>query len=491
MHADHGRVGTISGILGVGLVSLGGAWVLRNRSRVWARLRAFASEPDHAVNLAMTRIAFFAMTLYVLPWRDAHKWATLPEGLMIAPSGTQWMVDLGVLSSEVVRVLMVVLVVSAVTGIVGFFSRTSAWAFTTVAFYVMWIPQSFGKVDHSHHVLWFGLLLAIFPSGDALSIDSWRKGSPKREPSRSYGVPLRAMWLLFGVMYFFPGFFKFVSGGLAWAFSDNLVFQAQITWLSMDQLPLVRLDQLPTPLVWAAGLGTLLFEMGFIFCMFSKRFRPWAALIGFVFHEATALFLLIGFDSLQLLYVCFLPWHEFLPAIRQRLPNALSKRSALVPKEFSSRARQPVSEISAWSLVISTILVGFTANMDAWPVSTYPIFPAVDSPNAKSVEVVVTDLEGVQRNVIDDTDVLTWMPEYKMYRFLLANIEDPSRSEALSDLIACELGEPFSELAIYSNVVSSNVGEWERPISRELTHSLETGFERGAVPESLAFQDCG
>lgn len=235
---------------------------MKNRESLWRRLQSFATEPDHAVNLAATRIVFFGTTLYLAPWREADRWAALPEELLVAPDGTQWLADLGLLDPGIVRVLIVVL-----TGV--------------------------------------------------------------------------------------------------------------------------------TP------------------------------------------------------------------------------------------------EYAAWSFVAIAGLVSASWHLDAWPVATYPIFPRLESSETEVVEVVLVDEDGIERDLFENTNVLEWMPEHKLYRLLLANATDDSRAAALSNLVACELNEPFVELAIHSTVVSSEVGQWDIPIRREQTFSFRPGdSQRASPPRALAFHEC-
>ena len=41
-----------------------------------------------------------------------------------------------------------------------------------LGWYVLGLPQTFGKVDHDHHLLWCLFVLACSPCGDALAIDA-------------------------------------------------------------------------------------------------------------------------------------------------------------------------------------------------------------------------------------------------------------------------------------------------------------------------------
>ena len=111
-----------------------------------------------------------------------------------------------------------------------------------------------------------------------------------------------------GVLYFFPGFWKWWASGIDWVWSENLKFWMYSVWSEHPGwTPFLRVDQYP--LVYRlAGLGTILFEMGFLWCMFFPWLRPLAAFGGLAFHESTSAFMTIKFRSLQWCYIVFVNW---------------------------------------------------------------------------------------------------------------------------------------------------------------------------------------
>ena len=72
----------------------------------------------------------------------------------------------------------------------------------------------------------------------------------------AYALPLRFVWVLLGICYFFPGLWKYWYSGLAWAFSDHFKHLAEWKWINMglemkdgawqgDWQPLFRIDLYP------------------------------------------------------------------------------------------------------------------------------------------------------------------------------------------------------------------------------------------------------
>ncbi len=486
----------------IAAMSLGLFLCAIKRSTVIENLRAFVSEPGHAVNLGAARIVFFATTLFLMPWRNADRWAALPAELVHAPDGTQWLADLGLASPETVRVLMAIMAVSTVTGLVGVFSRSSAGVFALTGSYVMWLPESFGKVDHTHHMLWVALLLAVSPSGDALAIDAIRqrsKGKPPPTPSIEYARPLRVLWVLMGLIYFFPGLLKYMSGGLDWIFTNNLVNHARLTWLSFDEVPAIRIDQWPAPLVWGAAAATILFELGFLFAILFRRTRPWAAIVGFTFHIATHLLMGIAFTSLRMLYLTFVPWHRVLPAIRRQLQGVHRRklappRIAAIAPAHSLRAEENklvsirLGSFVSWGLVGVTALMGLTVNMNAWPVAAYPIFPLLDSELVQQVDVTITSQDGTETDLFDsDADIVQWMPRYKIQRLLLSGL-DPDLAPAVSRVVSCGLADPPRGITVTSTITASDPDLWDTPVRQETLLAITS--TDGSPPTELAMTAC-
>ncbi len=120
-----------------------------------------------------------------------------------------------------------------ITGLIGLFTTASSALALILAVYVLGVTQVYGKVSHNHELIWFMALLAVSPCGDALSIDAILSSRKRADlgiierPGASivYALPLRFASLLLGIIYFFPGFWKFWTSGFAWAFSDNLKYQ--------------------------------------------------------------------------------------------------------------------------------------------------------------------------------------------------------------------------------------------------------------------------
>lgn len=146
------------------------------------------------------------------------------------------------------------------------------------------------------------------PAGDALSVDArfTRRGARGRRRDPAYELTLAFARALLGVVYFFPGFWKLATSGLAWITSDNVRNQMHWKWAQWGgALPPVRVDRVPG-LVEVGAACVVAFELGFFFLALVPRARRPLALGGVVFHQLTEVFFHIRFLSLYACYTCLL-----------------------------------------------------------------------------------------------------------------------------------------------------------------------------------------
>ena len=352
-------------------IAFGAAAAWRNRDTVRRRWNDFINEPGSAINLAVFRIAVFATLFFLVDVKTVELFASFPVELQKLPSPGGNFLRLLPWNPEVALWATYILKTICVLGILGVGSRLCAFSAACLAYYVLGFQQSFGKVDHFHHLIWFTLLLATSRCGDALSVDallarrnsSWTERWWGPPPSVVYGLPLRFVWLLFGVIYFFPGFWKFWKCGYAWGLAENLQLHLFSQWKFLgDWRPVLRFDQYPL-LLTLGGLGTFLFEMGFVFLVFTRRTRYIAIAVGLAFHTVTNMTLVISFWFLQGLYVAFVPWDRFFK---------LHTTSPAEPKSIVAIPRQ-----LAWmgtALLAVNIAFGITRQERGWPFACYPTF---------------------------------------------------------------------------------------------------------------------
>lgn len=170
------------------------------------------------------------------------------------------------LDSTVLAGLHAVWILALLAALVGFRTRTSLAIALLAGLVVHGYGSNFGRsYHHSQLVLMLIFVLALSPSGEALSWDS-RRG-PRPAPSERYSWGLRLGQFLIVLFYAAAGFAKFSRSGWRWAWSENLAFlMAESTerthvgdWL-LAQNPLVLRGLALTVLIAECGAPLALFH---------------------------------------------------------------------------------------------------------------------------------------------------------------------------------------------------------------------------------------
>jgi hypothetical protein len=307
------------------LVSLSTLAILEWRFKALTR---FLNEKSTALNLAVARVAVAATLLWQIRLNDIllstgldpalrvpfRIWGSLALRLMAPPA--------------LMTAIYAFFLLSAFLMLIGLFGRIAAATTAISAVYLISFLFLYGKVDHTyHHLVFFAVVCAVFPSTDTLSIDAawaaWRDADMGRlrrsQPSLAYGYAMQSMWIFVGLAYYFPGLWKFSRGWTHWLSGKSLHNFIALAgeWLSWTPLQ-VWLFQHPALMSLCSVLGVL-FELGFIFVILFPLLRPYAGLSGLAFHNATDLVLRIKFIPLQSCYVIFFDWTAILSWISRKL----------------------------------------------------------------------------------------------------------------------------------------------------------------------------
>lgn len=305
------------GLLRLLLVLFGSVLLLAFFEWRFKTLTRFRNEKSTALNLAVARVAVAATLLCQVHLQEIllnasidpalsipfRVWGRLFAHLQVPPAG--------------ITAIYWIFLVSALLMLIGLFGRVAAAVAAVSATYLFSLLFINGKVDHNyHHLIFFSILCALFPSSDTLSLDAvfaaWRDadaGALRRsKPSLAYGYAMRCMWIFIGFAYYFPGLWKFSRAWIYWLSGNSL---RDYIALSGDWVPWTPLQLWIFQHRLLASLGDILvvcFELGFIFLILFPRLRPFAGLLGLVFHNATYLMLRIQFIALQSCYFIFFDW---------------------------------------------------------------------------------------------------------------------------------------------------------------------------------------
>ena len=352
-------------VLGRALIAAAGATLLGvalvRRQRVLDGARRLFGARGWPVDLAVLRIAIFGLLLFQVERANTAFYSALPAELLMPPIGLGWLPRALPIDPNVAAVVLAVCWVSGLAAILGCFTRVSAVLAVLAAAWSLSVPQLYGKLNHDHHVVWFAALLAVSPCADVLAVDAiwaaWRRADRGvvNPPglARAYALPIRIIWVLLGLVYFFPGFWKLWSTGLAWVSADNLRHQMFLKWREFDGwTPPLRIDGSPLLLLLGAA-STVTFELSFIVLVLS-RFRLLAALGGLAFHNGCALFLGIPFWTLQISYTALVDWGRALP----RLGRALFRRPLHLVYDGGCRScRRAVASLATMNILGGVMLV--------------------------------------------------------------------------------------------------------------------------------------
>jgi hypothetical protein len=320
--------------------------------------------PEPVFQLAALRIVVPAMILVCPETRHAPAIAAAPAALRVAPEGLGWFVAHVPITPAVATFAQAACVFSALCAAAGLRARPALAVMTLATFYLFAISQLSGSVWHDMHLPWMAALLAASPCDEVLAYD--RRGQPAPADSTRYGWPLLFARLLLACVYFFPGFHKLATSGLAWALSDNLQHQLWWKWAEHGVRDPVRVDRVPG-LLQAGGLFVLAFELSFPALVLVPRARPWLAGAGVVFHLLAGALFRIPFISLWALYVVLVDPRRLL----------WWRRRAAVPPESVEGRRDspgPATFVVGAALVAAAFVQGARGQMRAFPFACYPTF---------------------------------------------------------------------------------------------------------------------
>ncbi|MGB6833158.1 MAG: HTTM domain-containing protein, partial [Candidatus Acidiferrum sp.] len=367
----------------------------------------FFTTPTSPLNLAIFRVAVFVGVLsQIHPW-ETQWFGKVPHGLQMAPFGVGWLLPHLPITQSSMTIAITLLIIFCVTGLIGFFARTSAVLALIASFYVLGVPEFYGTVEHYHHLLWFLAILAVSRSGDALSIDAFLRNSRRvsekpatpPQPSVIYSLPLRFACLLLGAIYFFPGAWKIRICGFDWALSDNLKYQMYARWMDLDGwTPFFRLDLHPW-LYRSIALGTLAFELSFIFVVFFPRLRIVLAMVGIGFHFGSGLFMRIPFFDLWICYVVLFDVSGWLATLRQKFFSDGSTVGKPSYNNFDENGYRKIDGDNAksmrWApvalagtlLLVGCCYCGSLGIVRGWPFACYPRFAWNPGSEVESIEL--------------------------------------------------------------------------------------------------------
>lgn len=426
-----------------------------HQQRVAGILRNFFTTPGSAIDLGVFRVVVFYLLIRTTRAIDHAFFVNLPETMIIPPGGVGWLPQSWFFNHEAVTCARWIFFPAAALAMLGLFTRFSTVVATLSAAYLAALPHFDGKVDHGgHHLIWFACILAVSRCGDAFAADRvlFRRPIPAR--SVSYAVPLRFCWLLFGVLYFFPGFWKVWCCGLEWALSDNLKLEMYSKWTAIGNwMPEVRVDQY-TGLCQLLALGTLLFEMGFLFCMFFRPTRCLAAFIGLSFHYGVRMCMRINFANLMYSYAAFVPWSR-LAGIPEETDDSGYRKADLAPIAMGCL------------LLVGNLIAGGMRGVEAYPFTCYPTFNKLKGNELVRLEMKVLGEDGTEQPVNWSRLAPVGTAGGLRIQRRIMEETDPARQQQMIRDLQQVLGLSPHDQLIIDKIVQSTDPETRAVVSRE------------------------
>lgn len=177
-----------------------------------------------AAELGFYRILFYGYILSFFAFRiDISRWAEVSD-VFWSPTSLFQLLHLPVLSAGGLGAVVWAWRLSLALALVGLFTRASTLAALVLGFYVIGLPQNFGKINHNDAIIVIGLaVFALSRCGDAWSLDGLRRARPSA--GGSYSWPVELYRLMLALVLFSAGVAKLSSAGpVAWVLSNNLYY---------------------------------------------------------------------------------------------------------------------------------------------------------------------------------------------------------------------------------------------------------------------------
>ena len=211
-----------------------------------------------------------------------------------------------------ILILKTLMVLSLILSTIGFGTVISTKTSLVLVVFYQGLLRSFGHFNHDEMIaVYFMVVLAFTPCGDAFSIDSWIRKTTKERPAFAYAYPILLMQLLLAWVYFSSALIKLRVAGMKYLSADNL--PALAIFHSLDNLHdtsfkiAFMLPQVKQYLPFAVAF-VLIWELLFPLAIFFQRIRWWILGIGVVFHIATLFVMNIFFPHQLAMYLIFVDW---------------------------------------------------------------------------------------------------------------------------------------------------------------------------------------
>jgi hypothetical protein len=220
-------------------------------------------------------------------------------------------------------------------------------------------------------VIWISWFFTFSSCYAVFSLDAFLKKTPITK-SANYTFPVRFVWIQFGILYFWAGFYKLWDSGFEWAFGSSMINQVQLEWVQgYDKVPGIRIDHYPI-ILYLGGLLAILFELTYILFILRPKWRWISVFGGLIMHNLIGYFMYISFLTLlQIFYVFYIDFNQFFSKIKEKIT---------IEKGFSK-----LSFYSGITIISINVFFGMF-HIDSYPFSSYPSYSAIISEKVKIID---------------------------------------------------------------------------------------------------------
>lgn len=278
--------------------------------RAWDR---YWFAPGAAENLALVRIVCYALcfliylNLDIRPWAGVSHVFWMPVSLFRLLSGPPQ-------KPAFLGLLQILWKVSLLTSAIGLASRASLYTAALLGFFVLGLPNCYGKILHLDGIVVLLLLiLAVSRCDEAYTADRlfWKPRPPLPAPSGNFTWPIKIGQTMFLLVFFAAGFAKLRQSGLAWLDAEN-----------MRALLILNFFNHAPPTQWAAFLArsdafcsfaacaTMVIELSALPAIFLRVVRVPVLIALVVLQAAISVLMGIYFVPYLVGYALFVPWYK-------------------------------------------------------------------------------------------------------------------------------------------------------------------------------------
>ncbi len=275
------------------------------------------------------------------------------------------------LSQAAFTIVYIALLVSLISAILGLGPKLGLHVSWITYFIYQGTRLGFSKsefssyVYHSENLVPLVLLILAFSQHRAIPL---RRLLPGRIRLNSHALGL--VQLLIAIAYFGAGYCKLITTPF---WMDGYTLQAYLVekYLYRDNFWGLWLAQ-HFELCVALSVLTLVFELGFFYCIFFPRLRPLFLLMGITFHASIFITMDINFLKVfALAYLSFLPWEQLRDFARNKLTGT---KPPDIVEDTGGRSSAFTPEILAPSALIIAMTMCVFLRVEAWPFSDFRVF---------------------------------------------------------------------------------------------------------------------